>query len=83
MYAELVNPNAYVGIVTLVSGEGLLLGGTRCHISSPFASNKDAWLWTQVVKDTNLGRAGRESDNIIRDVRGVYAKESNIIKEAA
>ena len=57
IYAELLNPNAYVAVITLES-DGFLLGGTRKHESSPFASYDDAWQFGAQSRKVNIDRPG-------------------------
>jgi len=71
LYAEAINPNAYVAVVTLHS-EGTLLGGTRRHVSSPFASERMARDFARQSVDVN--KTLQPNADIRWEVVGVYAK---------
>jgi hypothetical protein len=78
LYAEAVNPNAYFAVVTLRS-EGFLLGATRRHMSSPFASEQAARNFALQSVEVNKARPGYENADIRWNVVGVYAKNPIVI----
>ena len=73
IYAELLNPNAYVAVITLES-DGFLLGGTRKHESSPFALEYDAKAFAWQSKQVNLDRPGYQNAIITTKIVPVFSK---------
>jgi hypothetical protein len=79
IWAECENPNAYVAVIRILS-DGFLLGGTRNHSSSPFASETDARNFALQSVEVNKARPGFENADIRSEIIGVWVK--NPIPEA-
>ena len=74
LYAEALNPNAYVAVITLHNSDGSLLGGTRRHVSSPFATEQMAHDFARQGVEVNRNRPNYQTADIRWEIVGVYAK---------
>lgn len=71
LYA-VATPNAFMAVITIES-EGLLLGGTRHHSSSPFASRSDAEAFATQAIEVNRNRPGYKDAKIFAEIVPVHS----------
>jgi hypothetical protein len=65
--------NAFEATVSIWS-DGLLLGGTKRHVSSAFESKEDAEAWAQQAVEVNRDRPGYKQALIDYAIEPVYSK---------
>lgn len=75
IWAECENPNAYIAVIRILS-DGFLLGGTRRHVSSPFALESDARAFALQSLEVNKTRPGFEQADIRTEIVPVWVKNA-------